>query len=291
MIRLYLMGSKGFNVLKSLVDNGYKNMITDIVYAKDSTILNDYKENIIEFCKSNNIKYYNRLENVPSKKVEYSIAISWRWLIHDNINLIVLHDSLLPKYRGFAPLISALKNGEKSIGVTAIFANNSSYDTGPIIFQEKIDIEYPIKIYTAIDLISTCYQIIILNIFNKLSQNIKLTSYNQDHQQATYSLWLDNEDYNINWKADSDYIQRHIDAVGYPYLGAKSYINKTRITILDGKSIEDIVIENRIPGKVIFNEDKYIIVVCGKGLLKITKMLNEDGTTALPLSKFRTRFK
>ena len=45
-------------------------------------------------------------------------------MIKNSENLIVFHDSLLPKYRGFAPLVSQLINGEEYLGVTAIFTND-----------------------------------------------------------------------------------------------------------------------------------------------------------------------
>ena len=49
----------------------------------------------------------------------------------------------MPKYRGFAPLVNSLVNGEKIIGVTALFASEE-YDNGDIIMQSSVDITYPI---------------------------------------------------------------------------------------------------------------------------------------------------
>jgi methionyl-tRNA formyltransferase len=52
---------------------------------------------------------------------DFNIAISWRWMLKVS-NLIVIHDSLLPKYRGFSPLVNMLINGEDTLGVTVLFA-------------------------------------------------------------------------------------------------------------------------------------------------------------------------
>ena len=72
------------------------------------------------------------------------MAVSWRWMIkHPKNKLIVFHDSILPKYRGFAPLVNMLINGEKEIGVSAIFGADE-YDSE--IISEKTTISYPIKI-------------------------------------------------------------------------------------------------------------------------------------------------
>jgi methionyl-tRNA formyltransferase len=53
-----------------------------------------------------------------------------------------MHDSLLPKYRGFAPLPNALINGEREVGVTALFASEE-YDMGDIVCQRRLAVEYP----------------------------------------------------------------------------------------------------------------------------------------------------
>ena len=84
---------------------------------------------------------------------DFSIAVAWKWLIKQKDILIVLHDSLLPKYRGYLPLVSQLINGEKEIGVTSFFANDK-YDEGDIIYSSKIDIKYPITIEQAINQIN-----------------------------------------------------------------------------------------------------------------------------------------
>jgi methionyl-tRNA formyltransferase len=55
--------------------------------------------------------------------------------------------------------------------------------------------------------------------------------------------------------------------------------------------MNDVNIENRTPGKVIFLENNLPVVVCGKGLLKIDRAIYDDGEDALPFSTFRILFK
>jgi methionyl-tRNA formyltransferase len=221
---------------------------------------------------------------------DYSIAISWRWLLRDVANLIVFHDSLLPRYRGFAPLVSQLVNGENEIGVTAIWAKQQ-YDTGDIIAQSSITIEYPIKIADAIDRIGVCYEECILLILRSITSKARIVSTPQDESAATYSLWRDDDDYWINWYDNAHRIARFIDAVGTPYKGALSHCEGSLVTINQVRVLPDVTIENRSPGKVLKIEDGYPVVVCGSGLVMITDAVDTSThTSLLPLKSFRSRF-
>jgi methionyl-tRNA formyltransferase len=218
----------------------------------------------------------------------YSIAIGWRWLINDNSNLIVFHDSILPKYRGFNPLVTALINGDNEIGVTALEGAND-YDSGNIIKQEKISIDYPIKIKKAIDLISLCYAKLLNSILEKITLK-EIKTYPQDESLVSFSLWRDEENYKIDWSLDAKVIKRFIDAIGFPYKGAYSIVNNQKIIIRDAQVVEDVKIPIREMGKVIFKDKKSYTIVCGKGLLKVMKFFDENGSE-VNLKKFRIRFK
>jgi methionyl-tRNA formyltransferase len=220
---------------------------------------------------------------------DYALAVSWRWMIHGVPNLIALHDSLLPKYRGFAPLPNALINGEREVGVSALFASGE-YDRGDIVCQRRLQIEYPIKIHQAIRSIVPLYAAIASEICSALASGAGLPGKKQDESEATYSLWRDDRDYEIDWGWDAARIARFIDAVGYPYLGARTTLNQEPVAVLDAAVDPDVRIEDRAVGKVIFVRDGQPVVVCGTGLLRITQMTSPDGRPLLPLKKFRSRF-
>lgn len=291
-INLYLMTYKGYKVLDYMVKNQYKNLINTIVIGRDKNVLQDFSEEIETLCLKHNINYCWRGEEEKKKlSVAYSIAISWRWIIDDKkTKLIVLHDSLLPKYRGFSPLVNALINGEKKVGVTAIFANET-YDTGDIILQKTLSVTYPVKIEQMIEKISELYVDITAEIFSSLAQDKELKAIPQEEVDATYSLWRDEDDYKIDWGSDATLIQRKIDAVGFPYKGASTILNGQLLRIYDVGVEKDKKIENRDVGKIIFFEDKFPVVVCGKGLVKIIEIKDEKGKDFLPRISFKSRFK
>jgi methionyl-tRNA formyltransferase len=142
-IAFYLLGEKAYQSLEGFIDQYGTNNIGYIVVGKDKKIAKDFYEEMKQLANLYNIHTYERNDNIETK-VNYSFSIGWRWLINSS-NLIVFYDFLLPKYRGFSPLVNMLINGEKWLGVTALFAVDE-YDKGAIIKQEKVFIEYPLKI-------------------------------------------------------------------------------------------------------------------------------------------------
>ncbi|MDY0016259.1 MAG: formyltransferase family protein [Candidatus Delongbacteria bacterium] len=290
-ITLFLMTQKGYRVLEEICKNKFGALIDKVVVGKDKNIDNDYSHEISELCVINNINYCYR-NDLKEINTEYSIAVSWRWMIDCKITkLIVVHDSILPKYRGYAPLVNSLINGETRIGVTALFAAEE-YDKGDIIAQSVQEISYPIKIADAIERIIYNYIEVVIKVVNLISEERQMIRTEQNEAEASYSLWRDEEDYSINWENSSEEIKRFIDAVGKPYSGASSFIGARKVRILDAEEFEDKNIENRITGKLIFISEGCPIIVCGKGLIKIKKMIFDDtGEEAVPLKNYRIRLK
>lgn len=289
LLTLFVMTEKGLTFVEQAVTQ-FKGIIAEVVIGQDASVLNDYSSEIAAVCDSAGVKFSHR-KDFSEVTTEYIMAISWRWLInHAPEKLIVFHDSLLPKYRGFAPLVNALINGESKIGVSAIFGA-SEYDRGDIIHQTSVPIRYPITIADAIKAIGDCYLHAGLAVLQKLASGEPLLAQAQDHKQATYSLWRDDEDYQIDWSQSARKIRRMIDAVGNPYKGAFCKVDGVPARILSAEDQDDVQIENRTAGKVIFFENGLPVVVCGTGLLKVTACVtDEEGSTMLPLSKFRVRF-
>jgi len=290
MFGFYLMNKKGLFVLKSVFRKFSNKNIAFVASSKDKNLLNDSYEEIKLFCFSNNIAFFDKSEDI-NISTDYVFAIGWRWLIKEKseTRIIVLHDSLLPKYRGFSPIVTALINGEEKVGVTALTAN-AEYDKGDIIAQESLRITYPVKIKNVIDDICVLYGSIVLYIMETLIFTDNIATIKQKNEEATYSLWRDEDDYFIDWNKSSSFIKRFIDAVGDPYLGASSYVGKKKIRILDAEVVDDVKIANRDVGKVIYLLNECPCVVCGNGIVKINSMIDDETREQFVLPKFRVRF-
>src|SRR6185369_15339716 len=106
------------------------------------------------------------------------------------------------------------------------------YDTGDMIAQRRVAIEYPITIQEAIERTTVLYADLVREICSKLAAGETLPRRKQEESQATYSLWRDGRDYEIDWNWNAERIARFVDAVGYPYLGANTSIEGRKVTIL-----------------------------------------------------------
>ena len=292
-LALLLVGKKGYDVLKALTMTSTFNVISDVVSSRDAGVDNDFYNEISDLCVQFQIRFHDRMSKTFSAMGYdgHLLAIGWKWLLPPGHNVLIIHDSILPKYRGFAPLVSCLINGDQEIGATAIFAAED-YDKGKIICQSTRPINYPIRISDAINLMSDIYIEITKKLVEIISVGHQMIGSNQDESKATYSIWRDNNDYWIDWGWTADKIERFINAVGSPYAGARTYINDDIAIVHAAQSVEDVRVNNRSSavGKVIFVRDLCPIVVCGSGLLQITDIRTSDGKTLIPLNKFRTRF-
>jgi len=285
------MTQKGLAVLNGLIKNNYASLINYVIVGRDKNVANDFANNIFELCQQHNITAFERNADFELK-ADYTFAISWRWLLSvKRTQLIILHDSLLPKYRGFSPLVAAMLNKEDKIGVSALFANNY-YDEGDIIAQQSINLNYPIKIATVITQISLLYVQLTLSIFKKIKEHEVIKAKPQNNDLATYSVWRNEEDYHINWNQSAEKILNFIYTVSHPYKGAFSYINKNKkIRILDAVIVNDVAIEHRAVGKVIFVKNNLPVIICETGLLLIIEAYyDETGKNVFPLNKFRVKF-
>ena len=287
-VTLFLMTEKGYRVLQHIVAHLDKTAVALVVGAPDEHLVNDYFAETKALCAQENIPFQRRVAGRPAAAT-YALAVSWRWLITNIDNLIILHDSLLPRYRGFAPLVSCLLNGEPQIGVTALYAT-AEFDQGPVLAQAARPVQYPITIARATALAVECYLELTTKLWPGLCTGGLPPGTPQVEATATYSLWRDEEDYRIDWHRDSAYLRRFVDALGAPYRGASTLLSGARYRVLAAEAVPDVVIENRAPGKVLFVRAGQPVVVCGTGLLRLTALRTDAGADALPLRQFRSRF-
>ncbi|MBH0002705.1 formyltransferase family protein [Pseudoalteromonas sp. SWYJZ12] len=293
-LALNLLGFKGFSCLEEIINNRFNELLEiTVVIATDKSITNDYSKEIKNLCETKKITSYNRAEIHNYREYNYVFAIGWRWLIKGVVDskLIIFHDSLLPKYRGFAPLVNAALNKEDKVGVTALFGAEE-YDKGEIIAQRSLEVTYPIRVGELIGQITSCYIDLTISVLTDLAAGVELIGKKQNENDASYSVWLDSEDYFLDWReGDSDYIANKINLLGAPYQPAKSFMNGEIVKIHTAEVYSDLAIEQRHIGKVLIIEDGCPVVICANGLIKITNMSDENDKSLIPFKLFRVRFK
>ncbi len=188
-----------------------------------------------------------------------------------------LHASLLPKYRGAAPIQWALINGEKETGVTTFFLEEK-VDTGNIILQERIEIADGDNFGTLHDKLSLLGAEVTLKTINSINRgNVEILE--QDESQATPAPKITKEICRIDWTKSATEIHNLVRGLS-PYPGAffedgnKIFkIFKTGIIHLDLTA-----------GKVIRNK-KELIIGCGKDSLSILE-IQPEGRKRMSVSEF-----
>ncbi len=278
-IGFYLAGYKGLHALSAFIEKVGASSVCFVVAAKDSGVSRDFFEEIKTFSGKHNLQFFGRedLNNSDHPVADLNFAIGWRWMLPSDDSLVIFHDSLLPRYRGFAPLVNALVAGEETIGVTAL-RGAENYDSGPIFSQQSAEISYPIKIAAAIERVLPLYADLVVSVYTEFAKGGKLTFRDQDEALASYSPWRDESDYLIPWSESSAYIKRFCDAVGSPYKGAMTYWGRKAIRVIEVNELADIDITDRSKhiGKVMYKKSGHPVVICGSGLLQITDARFED---------------
>lgn len=263
-VGLYLMTEKGLAVLTAALEFGVEIAHVTTAEAKG---MNDLSHQAIsETAKTHGIPTFIRA-HPPEFTGSYSVAAGWRWML-DIPQLVVLHDSLLPRYRGFSPLITALVNGEPEVGVTAFLAE-AEPDTGPIVAQRAVPIVYPTRMREVLDRLIPVYGDLAAEVFGTLAAGGELRYTAQDHARATYSLWRDEQDYRIDWSADDRRICRLVDAASDPFPGAWTTCAGERWRVKAAVVERDLRIEDRVAGKVARVVGGDPVVVCGTGMVRL----------------------
>jgi methionyl-tRNA formyltransferase len=286
---LFAMNEKGLAVLRSVIDGLGTEPLAAVVVEEDAGVDHDYLREIVDTAESAGIRTVRRDEPLPPHT--FSMAVGWRFMIRDEARLVVFHDSLLPRYRGFAPLVNSLINGERELGVTALWGGEH-YDSGPVIDQAAIAVGYPLTIQAAITAVTPLYQRLATEIAERMLAGEDVPGREQDETHATYSIWRDEEDYLVDWTQDASWVARFIDAVGPPYKGAYAHVRGRPVRILHAHVHEpDFPLELRHAGKVLSIVDGAPTVVCGDGLVTLDVVLDATtGESLLPWARLRARF-
>jgi methionyl-tRNA formyltransferase len=148
---------------------------------------------------------------------------------HGAVNV---HASLLPKYRGAAPIAWAILNGEKVTGVTTMVMDEGM-DTGDILLQREVLIGGEESCETLYDRLASVGAQLLLETLAKMKEkNIQPIS--QDHPKATYAPPLKKEDGHIDWKKEAKEIDRQIRAFN-PWPGAFTKLDHQLLKIYKGE--------------------------------------------------------
>ncbi len=197
--------------------------------------------------------------------VAYGILLPSTLLNFEKIKFLNIHASLLPKWRGAAPIERAIMNLDKKTGIS-IMKIVPKLDSGPVMMKSEVDI-FPDTNYENLSnkLISIGSQLIIksLKLIEKKDENFV----NQNENEATYASKIEKSETKIDFNSDARKIIAKINAFSST-LGAWLEINGRRIKILKAK-------ETNFTGPVGQIIDKNFIIGCLKNSIQVLEVKKE----------------
>jgi methionyl-tRNA formyltransferase len=277
---LFFGGHKLAKVTLKYLFKKNKNIIAAVMTETDNEwyqgleeVTDKYNLKLFEEKNINEIQFIEKVRN--ELKPDLIISVNFNQIFKKEIinipekGCINIHASLLPKYRGRAPLNWAILNGEKETGVTVHYINQG-IDTGKIILQDKIEIKKTDYIADILKKVKGKYPEMI-NKAVDLIESGKVKPVEQDKENGLYYGKRTPADGLIDWGQSVIDIYNLIRAVSHPYPGAFTYLNKKKVFVWRAEvETEAKTKTNEQPGKIIEKNNDTFLVECGRGQLLVT---------------------
>jgi len=187
------------------------------------------------------------------------------------IGAVNLHASLLPKYRGAAPIQHALLNGDEETGITTFFIE-PNVDMGAILLQEKIIVNHEDDFGSLSKRIMVQGAALMLRTLDKIEDGT-VQAINQNNDLASLAPKIRKEMYKIDWSQTAQKIHNQIRAFS-PSPGAFTTLNEKRLKIFKSKVLMGK--QSTGSGKISLLEKNRMAISCGEGELEIFEIQLAD---------------
>ncbi len=297
------MGTPDFAVanLRALIND--KQNIVGVITAPDkpagrgkkiqeSAVKKYATEQNLNILQPTNLKDKNFLSELKALKADLQIVVAFRMLpekVWDmpELGTFNLHASLLPQYRGAAPINWAIINGEKETGVSTFFLEHK-IDTGNIIFQEKVlitddmnaeDLHDQLMNLGAKLVVKTVHQIETKNIVT-----IAQKTFNENELKAAPKIFK--IDCKINWNSSINNIHNHIRGLS-PYPAAWTRLNNKSLKIFKGE--KELINHSNEIGSIISDHKSFFKIAVTGGYYNL-KELQLEGKKRMKIEDFLRGF-
>ena len=280
--KIVFMGTPEFSVptLESLINSNYK-VLT--VYSQPASKANRGQKiipsSVETFAKANSLNlrtpdnldndeeynYLQKLEPDIVIVIAYGKIIPKKFLNLAKFGFINVHASLLPKWRGAAPIQRAIMNLDNQTGIS-IMKIVEELDSGPVMHQDKIQINEKIDTLTLSKVLSKLGASSIINALNKIEKG-EAKFQEQNHSEATYAKKISKLEGKINWNQNAKKILAKINGLN-PNPGAWFEYQNERYKVWQA----EIVNKRGNVGKIIDNQ---ITIACKEQSIKILEIQKE----------------
>ncbi|MGK0288915.1 MAG: methionyl-tRNA formyltransferase, partial [bacterium] len=241
-------------------------------------------EQEIEVFQPRSVKKEESIEKIKSYNADFFVVVAYGRILPNEIidapkkACINIHASLLPRWRGAAPIQFSLMEGDKEAGVTTMLIEEE-LDAGDMLLVEKTEILEDDNATTLANRLSEMGGRLILETLEKYDE---ITPIKQDLSQVTFARLLTKDDQEIQWSENNTKIFNQFRGLT-PFPGVHTFFRGKRLKI---KQMEKIEFSNSGKiGSIVAIEKDYFIVACGDGAIKVTEC-QPEGKKAMPVNAF-----
>ena len=215
------------------------------------------------------LKIFKKLSPDLAVVVAYGQIIPKNFLNIAKFGFINIHASLLPKWRGAAPIQRAIMNRDKKIGIS-IMKIEEKLDSGPVLVTKEIDLDWNATYGEIEKKLSKMGADLLIESLRKIEdENIKFSA--QVNSEATYAKKIKKSETKINWNLNADKVVSHIHGLS-PNPGAWFKYQNERFKVLRVKKSNLSISSENKPGLVL---DKNLTIGCKGDCVQILEIQRE----------------
>ncbi|MGH1428279.1 MAG: methionyl-tRNA formyltransferase [Arenicella sp.] len=212
--------------------------------------------------------------------VAYSMLLSQRILDIPTIACLNIHASLLPRWRGAAPIQRAIEAGDTQTGV-CIMQMEAGLDTGPVLLESRLDIQHNDTSASLHDSLAILGAKSLMECLKSLPEKLEKAQ-KQNHENACYAHKITKNEANIDWSESAKQVDQKIRAFN-PWPICQSNCQHQRLRIWQAEPIQSL--HTSKPGTVLSIDKGGMQVACGNNALNIT-LIQRDGSKPVSIKDF-----
>ncbi len=227
------------------------------------------------------------VELIAAMQADLMVVVAYGLIIPQNILDLPkhgcwnIHASILPRWRGAAPIHRAILAGDEQTGI-AIMQMEAGLDTGPVYEMFPTDIRPNDTGSSLHDRLSIMGGEAIVSCINQLLNGTLSKPKKQDDEAATYAKKLHQSESKINWQDDATQIERQIRAFN-PWSGTQTTINDENLKIWGAELSTS---KNQVEaGELVTANKSSLVIQCGNGALALTEV-QKAGKKRMPIAAF-----
>ena len=201
--------------------------------------------------------------------IDFGHMVNEPYLFWGKVGCLNVHPSLLPRYRGAAPVQRAIMNGEKKTGIT-VLRLNKEMDAGPILLQEEVEIPENATAGEMLESMAVKSGKILLNALQLFLEG-KLLPREQSEVEATYAPKIDKAESKLSWDLPSERFHNIVRALN-PNPGAYLMYRGKRLKVW--KTLLEVPAEGK-PGQIIGLYKGFPVVACSNGAVALLEVQME----------------